>query len=364
MATDKIGIANDPYGFVPTLKEINALPKKFKVFSTFSGVGGSSMGYKMAGIDVIGAVEFLDYQAETYRTNHPGTKVYQTDIRALSPKEILAELGLKRGELDILDGSPPCSGFSMLGIREKGWGVVKKYGNTEQQVDDLFMEYARFLHEMQPKVFVAENVPGLVAGKAKGYFKEIFRTLRSCGYDVKAKVMSSKHYGVPQDRERLIFIGVRHGLEIEPSYPKPSSKVITIGQAWEKVKTNPTAHLEMMERMDKQKAVKSVISRIPKNPKRNINASKIHINGSYFNYTRLSYNAPAPTLIATSGGAIHPSFDRTLTIDELKAGSSFPMDFKLLGDYDRQWEGCGRSVPPLMMYEIAKHIKENILQKI
>lgn len=355
---------NIPYGFVPSMDQINDQPKTFKCVSTFSGVGGSSTGLKMAGINVIASVEFLDYQAKGYRKNHPTTRVYEQDIRTLDPNLIMQELGIKRGELDILDGSPPCSGFSMLGIREKGWGVEKKYGNKKQKVDDLFFEYVRFLHAMQPKVFIAENVPGLVAGSAKGYFKEIIRTLKSCGYDVKAKIMSSKHYGVPQDRERLIIMGTRHGLGFEPSFPKPNPKYITVGQAWGNLKSNPTEHLELLEKMNGRKAIKSVISRIPKNPKRNINASKIHINGSYFNYTRLSYNSPAPTLIATAGGAIHPSFDRELTINELKAACSFPQDFQLLGEYDRQWEGCGRAVPPLMMYEIAKHIKENILNKI
>lgn len=357
-------IANTPYGFVPLMSEINSLPKSFKGFSTFSGSGGSSIGYKMAGINMLGAVEFLDYQAKTYRQNHPSTKLYETDIRALDPETIMTDLGIKRGELDIFDGSPPCSGFSMIGLREKGWGMKKKYGNREQVVDDLFMEYARLLHAMQPKVFVAENVPGLTIGKAKGYFKEIMRILRSCGYNVKAKIMCAKHYGVPQARERLIIIGVRHGIDIEPSFPTANPRTITLGEAFDTLKMDIKGHQDLLEKMKTQKAVLSVISRIPKNPKRVINASKVHIKGSYFNYSRLSFHAPAPTLIATSGGAFHPTFDRPLTINELKTACSFPKDFVLFGEYDRQWEACGRAVPPLMMFEIAKHIKETILEKL
>lgn len=364
MVNGKVMLANRPYGHVPTMEQINALPKRYKVFSTFSGVGGSSTGYKMAGLNVIGSVEFLDYQVKSYRANHPGTKLYEADIRGLDPKAVMEDLGIKRGELDIFDGSPPCSGFSMSGIREKGWGITKKYGNKEQRVDDLFLEYARFLHVLQPKVFVAENVPGLVAGTAKGYFKDIMRILRSCGYNVKAKIMCSKHYGVPQARERLIIIGVRHGIDIEPSFPLANPKTITVGEAFDTLKLEPHAHLQLLEKMKTQKAVMSVMSRVPKNPKRVINASNVHIRGSYFNYSRLSYKAPAPTLIATSGGAFHPSFDRPLTINELKAASSFPADFVLHGEYDRQWEACGRAVPPLMMCEIARHIADNILDRI
>ena len=369
MVNDQV-TANVPYGFVPTMEAINALPKEYKVFSTFSGVGGSSMGYKMAGMNVIASVEFLDYQAATYRANHPSTRVYEGDIRELDPQKIMQDLGIVKGELDVLDGSPPCSGFSTSGSREKGWGKKKKYGNTEQVVDDLFHEFARFLKAMQPKVFVAENVTGLIKGSAKGYFKEIFRALSACGYHVKAKVLCAKHYGVPQARERLIFIGVRNDLNIEPSYPVPNKKSITHQEAWKDIIIPENVNEEMVRALlPYQNGMLGMLKKIPKNPKRVLFGSDFHPRGSYFNLSRLSLYAPACTLMASHGnlgtsGACHPLHDRKLHIEELKAISSFPKDFKFIGDYNKQWEACGRSVPPLMMYEIAKHVKENIFDKI
>ncbi len=129
-----------------------------KIISLFSGIGGSSEGYIADGNEVVAAVEFLDYQAETYRINHPETKVYEEDIRKLDPLKILEELGLKVGELDVLDGSPPCSSFSVSGKGSKGWGDEKSYGNRKQVTDDLFFEYIRFVDAIKPKFFVAEKV--------------------------------------------------------------------------------------------------------------------------------------------------------------------------------------------------------------
>ena len=129
-----------------------------RVISLFSGIGGSSEGYIAAGADVLASVEFLDYQARVYRANHPETRVYEEDIRKPDPLEIISYLGLKVGELDVLDGSPPCSSFSVSGKGSKGWGKAKSYGNRKQVTDDLFFEYIRFVEAIKPKFFVAEKV--------------------------------------------------------------------------------------------------------------------------------------------------------------------------------------------------------------
>lgn len=308
---------------------------KYKVISTFSGIGGSSQGYKQAGFEVLASVEFLDYQAANYRLNHPNTKVYETDIRTLSPEQVLKDLNLKPRELDILDGSPPCSSFSIAGKREKGWGEIKAYGNKKQRTDDLFFEYIRFLKYIQPKVFVAENVKGLTMGTAKGYFNEIFQDLKDCGYTVKAKVMNACNYSVPQSRERTIFIGVRNDLGINPSYPEKHDKIIT---------------------------VKEVLPHIT------------HIKHSGEKNNWRESNSVNPTIVQSlisptgyfSGGQYIKSNnkERIYTIDEIKIIASFPKDYKLDGDFKSQWEGIGRSVPPKMMQAIAENIKENILDKL
>lgn len=223
---------NKPPYRVPSMPEIAALPwNGLTVASTFSGCGGSSLGYKMAGYKVLWANEFIPAAQDTYRANHHGTILNTADIRKVSAAQMLKEMGLEEGELDILDGSPPCAAFSTAGKREAGWGKVKAYSDTHQRVDDLFFEYIRLIRGVRPKVFVAENVSGLVKGTAKGYFLEILREMKASGYRVRCKVLDAQWLGVPQQRQRTIFIGVREDLEREVEYPKPLGYYYTVADA-------------------------------------------------------------------------------------------------------------------------------------
>jgi DNA (cytosine-5)-methyltransferase 1 len=241
----------------PTMADVHEGEEKnlFTHVSLFAGLGGSSTGMRLAGAHTLGISEFIDYRNDIYGRNYPKCQIWNEDIRELSGDEILRRIGLKKGELDLLDGSPPCSDFSTnnMGKREKQWGNEKKYSNKRQRVDDLFYEFARVLKEVQPKVFVAENVKGLTVGNAKtilgdrskslsslmdieeedevsdltkfnGKDETIVETLRACGYKVSYQVMNCAHYGIPQIRERLIFIGIRNDLPYSPSFPKPFTK--------------------------------------------------------------------------------------------------------------------------------------------
>jgi DNA (cytosine-5)-methyltransferase 1 len=214
---------NKPPYRVPLMSEIAALPwNGYSVVSTFAGCGGSSTGYRMAGFRILLASEFVEAARDTYAANmRPGTILDGRDIRDVTAEDILARIGMKPGELDVLDGSPPCASFSTAGKREKAWGKVKKYSDTEQRADDLFFEFARLVKGIQPKVFVAENVSGLVKGTAKGYFLEILAALKACGYKVSARLLDAQWLGVPQARQRLIFVGVRDDLGIDPVHPSP-----------------------------------------------------------------------------------------------------------------------------------------------
>lgn len=208
---------------VPSMIEIGALPwSGLTAASTFSGCGGSSLGYRMAGFRVLWASEFVPAARETYLANAaPYTTVDDRDIRDVSAQDVLGALGMGAGELDLLDGSPPCASFSTAGKRQEGWGKVKSYSDTAQRTDDLFYEYARLVRGIQPRVFVAENVSGLVKGTAKGYFIRIMGELRACGYRVQAKLLDAQWLGVPQARQRLIIIGVRDDLGLDPAFPRP-----------------------------------------------------------------------------------------------------------------------------------------------
>ena len=207
---------------VPSMAEIAAVPKNgYTAVSTFSGCGGSSLGYKMAGFDVRWASEFIPAAQDTYRANHRDTYLDTRDIRQVQPLEVLLQVGLGHGELDVFDGSPPCASFSTAGKRADGWGDVRKYSDTHQRVDDLFFEYTRLVRGIQPKVFIAENVSGLVKGVAKGYFVSILKELKDCGYRVEARLIDAQWLGVPQSRQRLIFMGVRNDLKVAPKFPTP-----------------------------------------------------------------------------------------------------------------------------------------------
>jgi DNA (cytosine-5)-methyltransferase 1 len=189
----------------------------FTVVSTFCGAGGSSVGYKMAGGRVLLAIEWEQNAVETYGLNHPDTALLHRDIATVSAAEILSLTGLKPGELDILDGSPPCQGFSTAGKRA-----------VDDPRNGLFKEYVRLLGELQPKVFVMENVSGLVKGKMKPVFVDIFQALKECGYVVSVRLMDAQYYGVPQRRKRVIFIGVREELGMVPTHPTPQTLPIPL----------------------------------------------------------------------------------------------------------------------------------------
>lgn len=336
--------------------------KKYKVVSLFSGTGGSSLGYKLAGYEVLLANEFIDTAADCYQLNFPNTVVLRDDIRKISGKQILEKLNLQVGELDILDGSPPCAAFSVAGKRDKKWGQVVKYSETEQRVDDLFFEYSRLLSEIKPKVFVAENVKGLVIGKATEVFDKIMKELRDQGYNVSCRVLDAQYLGVPQRRTRTIFVGVRKDLKILPSHPLPTHKPITLREAISDIENDEQ---ELTEATYKES--RSVIPIL--NQMKPGESGDKYANGSYFSLMRLDWDKPSNPVLQsdakqTSSCCVHPDENRKLTIKELKRVSSFPDDFKLVGNFAQQWERIGRAVPPNMMKEIASHIRYFILDKI
>lgn len=190
------------------------------VISTFAGCGGSSLGHQMAGYKELLAIEWDSHAVECFKLNF-NIPMWQKDINKVKTSDILSFCKLKEGELDVFEGSPPCQGFSMA----KG-----KRDITDSR-NDLFKPYLRLLEGLMPKAFVIENVPGMIRGKMKSKFNEIFKSLQATGYQVKCKQMNAANYSVPQARQRLIFIGVRDDLNIQPSFPKPHGKIISVYEA-------------------------------------------------------------------------------------------------------------------------------------
>ena len=185
------------------------------VISLFAGCGGSSLGYSMAGYRELLAVEWDANAVETFRLNFPDVPVYHGDIATLDVERCLSLAGIAPGELDVLDGSPPCQGFSTAGKRE-----------MSDDRNQLFHEFTRLLAGLRPRAFVMENVSGMVKGKMRLIFVEILRELKSCGYRVSARLLNAMYFGVPQSRQRLIFIGVREDLERSRAIQGPARRPI------------------------------------------------------------------------------------------------------------------------------------------
>ena len=336
---------------VDLISNILNYEKKFNVISTFSGGGGSCLGYMMAGGDVLVASEFVEEAYRTYSENFPSTHVLTDDIRNTKPEYLLELAGVNKYDLDIFDGSPPCSAFSTAGSREKGWGKAKNYSNKKQVVDDLFFEYLRLLKGIMPKTFVVENVSGLTMGNAKGYLKEIVNMAKDIGYNVKCRLMNSVNYGVPQRRIRLIIIGTRNDLNIKPIFPESCENKYTLYDAIHTIKNHTNIDIS---------GWKSINNEIKKLKTQGMKSSK------FFQLARPYYNRPAPTLVANASGSqwIHPIEDRPLSIEERMRVQSLPDDYKLTGTPIQKAERIGRMVPPLMMKHIANTLYEKVLKNV
>ncbi len=334
------------------------------VISTFSGAGGSSTGYEQAGYRVLWANEFIKAAADTYAANHPTTILDTRDIRQITPGQIMKATGLGKGELDLMDGSPPCASFSTGGARSANWGKVTKYSDTRQRTDDLFDEYIRLLDGIQPRTFVAENVPGLARGPSVGYFKHVHAALEACGYRVRATQLDACRLGVPQARKRILFIGVRRDLGYLPPIPEagrltPMSTVL-----------GPTATLWVASPPNKN----SMWDRIPAH-RACPTVQAVGIHGRAIPQTIVT-GVPRHDLDPEVGCDLHQTYPhliknhphlatgRVFTIAELKGLCGFPADYILTGTYAQRWERLGRAVPPPMMRAVATTVKEVVLSAV
>jgi DNA (cytosine-5)-methyltransferase 1 len=312
------------------------------VISTFAGAGGSSLGYSMAGYRELLAVEWDDNAVETFKLNFADVPVYHGDIAKLSVEECMRLAGLTGlRQLDVLDGSPPCQGFSTAGKR--------KFDDDRNQ---LFREYVRLLRGLQPKVFVMENVSGMVKGKMKLIFADILRELKASGYRVSARLLNAMYFYVPQSRQRMIFVGVREDLAIEPSHPGAQNRPITVRES-----------IESADNKTFNRPLATIASAIWKRAKPGENGS-CYRSGYYRDAVKLHPDKPAPTIpkvLPGTGGQMRWDIPRTLTMEELKRLGSFPDAYQMQGAFVDQWARIGNSVPPLFMRSIAEHIRTNIL---
>jgi len=362
-----------------TIEEVkkSANQKLFTVISTFAGGGGSSTGYKLAGGDILCINEFVESALDTYFANYDGTLFLDGDINSLTGYDFLDMTGLEKGELDILDGSPPCSAFSIAGRREKGWGTEKKYSENKKikNVEDLFFEFIRVANDIQPKVIIGENVKSIMFGEAKKYYNRIINAFEDCGYIAVGKSLNAADYGTPQARERCFFIAIREDIlaktklnfmTMESIYPEPTYREhVSLYEAIHDIKSDPEEEKELFEAVAKG-FLNKWIPMLPKNPDRQVKGSEYHPTQSLFNLIRPCPNLPSPTITQQGqqkglSGVIHYEHDRKLTIPELKRVQGLPEDFEVIGTFNQKAERIGRMVAPLCIAELAKSVYNKVL---
>ena len=301
------------------------------------------MGYKLAGYTVVGCCEIDPAMFKMYVKNHHPKNAYNMDIREMAR---LPEFPDDLKDLDILDGSPPCSVFSLAGDREDGWGIEKKFreGQKEQRLDDLFLHFIDLAERLQPKVIVAENVKGIIIGNAKGWMNQILRKLDAAGYKAQVFLLNASRMGVPQARERVFFVCRRKDLPFPDIRLEFNEEPIPFGKVREPEGlevTAPVAKILLLYRQPGDRKLSDISKRL-----RRKNSG----------YTQPIFwdNEPIGTL--TAGGPCFRMFDgKALTNNDIIRCQTFPEDYNFDGN-NVQYV-CGMSVPPYMMQRIASEIR-------
>ncbi len=325
-------------------------PNGIKVMSTFACGGGSSMGYKLAGCEIVAANDIDPEMAWHYKANLNPPNYFLCPIRDL----ITADLPQELFKLDILDGSPPCSTFSLSGNREKDWGKDKHFreGQAKQVLSDLFFDFLDLAERLKPKVIIAENVKGMIVGNAKGYTKLVMTRLKEIGYRPQLFLLNGADCGVPQRRERVFFVAIRDDIKRPPLKLAPQCKWISAGEA--------TADLQVLTAQEaKQSAPVNTAKKYWHLTKKGHSfsdaAERTTGKAACFNWIRMDDARPSCTLQAHHACTYHWDQCRTLTFREWKRLGSFPDDYHAKTDNIGKYM-IGMSVPPRMTEVVARAV--------
>ena len=330
-------------------KEKNGL----KVFSCFACGGGSTMGYKLAGCEVIGCCEIDPKMNEVYIANHQPKYNFLMDIRdfnKLPNEEIPEELF----HLDILDGSPPCTTFSMAGDREESWGKKKKFreGQAEQTLDDLSFVFIETVAKLKPKCVIMENVKGLILGEAWGYVQRIYKELKEAGYFVMHWLLKGENMGVPQKRHRVFFVAIRKDLAFDPQNLDMSFyyEKVTYGQIKDGIGREATPKFKtVLENVNPgEKDLVAAWNRVfnPGKPEKRM----------WFNHIVIGDEDVMQTVAGDHGSLWDYSTQAQVSHKSIANASTFPQDYDFCGESIPYI--CGMSVPPLMIKRIVQRLIE------
>ena len=324
-----------------------------KVMSTFACGGGSSMGYKRAGYDVVAANDIDPEMAWHYKKNLDPKHYFLCPIHELLKKDLPEELYA----LDILDGSPPCSTFSVAGTREESWGKEKYFreGQAKQVLSDLFFDFLDLVEKLMPKVVIAENVKGMLIGNAKGYTKAVVQRLKDIGYHVQVFLIDAANCGVPQKRERVFFCAIQKNLLRTKLELNPSRDWVAAGDAIDDIEI-PKDEKESLY-------FGGGVLQLWKATPQGKSLKEAHKKGNYFTWKKNSPTEPVSTLLGIHHSAMHWAEPRYFSESEFRRLASFPDDYVSkspnVGKYI-----MGMSVPPKMMEFVASQVYDLWLREL
>lgn len=326
-------------------------PKKedIKVFSCFACGGGSTMGYKLAGCEVLGDLEIDPKINKIYVKNHKPKYNYVMDIREFNELENIPE---ELYDLDILDGSPPCTTFSMIGGRESTWGVKKKFaeGQAEQTLDDLCFHFIDTVNRLRPKMVIMENVEGLILGNAWGYVQQIYSKFKEAGYTLRHYLLKGETMGVPQNRHRVFFIAARNDInfnfdKLDMSF---NYKPVTYGD----IKTGYQPKLSDGYIEIAKKAIST---------DKSIADTRVRLGLKKASYSRkyVRKGDVLNTLTSVPEDSVDVESLKYISIETAISAQTFAQDYDFDGaSRSKIFFICGMSVPPVMIKRIVNRIKD------
>lgn len=354
--------------------------KKLNCVELFAGAGGLGKGFSDAGFNIVVANDIWPVVEDTYLSNFPNSKFITKDISLLTGKELLQDTGLSNNDIDVIIGGPPCQGFSTLGKRF-----------IDDPRNKLFKDYIRIVGEIKPKVFVMENVSGIMNMQKGKVLQEILKSFNEIGYKVEVQLLNAANYGVPQTRTRAIFIGTRLNTEI--IFPEPTiNSAVDMLSLWDAISDlpqddekelneyaiPPQNNYQKIMRKNTEKLELHIPSKHGENSRKmmtfiptgksvweveNIPENLKPKSGYGNTYARLDPTEPGMTITRnfsciSSSRCIHPYLNRGLTAREAARIQSFPDDYKFSGSKTDIHLQIGNSVPPILAYNIAETIKK------
>lgn len=363
--------------------------RKLNVIDLFCGCGGFSKGFQMAGFNIALGIDLWEDATRTYKLNHQGTKVINQDITEITPEILLSKSGLSKEDVDVVIGGPPCQGFSISGKR-----LIDDPRNV------LYKSFVEIVEYIKPKMFVMENVPGLLSMGNGAVKNQIVSDFETIGYVVKQKQLTASDFGVPQARKRVFFVGLKKELENripEYEFPKPThgeaeglKPFVTCRDALSDLDFIPDdimlpetisycldPNSEYQRKMRKgakkltnhvitvhTKKTRDIINMVPDGgnykslPQELWSTRKVHIA-----WTRMNSNKPCFTIDTGHNHHFHYRANRVPTVRESARIQSFPDDFVFTGKKADQLKQVGNAVPPLLAEAVAKSVKVTLMKE-